>query len=101
MLSNLDPSAQQFLYSLNQISDRMNRAQQRVSSGLKLQQVSDAPDQISELLEARARLDSTQQILANLGRLKAEADSGESALQNALQLFDKVETLGTEGNTDL
>ncbi len=101
MLSNLDPSAQQFLYSLNQISDRMTRAQQQVSSGLKLQQVSDAPDQISTLLEARASLDSTQQILGNLGRVKAEVDSGEQALESAVQLFDKVQTLGAQGNTSI
>src|SRR5712692_6196621 len=101
MLSNLDPSAQQFLYSLNQISDRMTRAQQQVSSGLKLQQVSDAPYQISTLLEARASLDSTQQILGNLGRVKAEVDSGEQALESAVQLFDKVQTLGAQGNTSI
>jgi flagellar hook-associated protein 3 FlgL len=101
MLSTLDPSAQRFLYSLNQISDRMQRAQQQVSTGLKLQQVSDGPDQVSALLQARSSLDSTQQVLTNLGRIKAEVDAGEQGLQGAVQLFDKVQTLGAQGNTDI
>ena len=101
MLSSLSPSAQQFLNNLNQISDRMTRAQQQVSTGLKIQQVSDAPDQISTLLQARANLDSTQQTLSNLGRVKTEVDAGEQALQNAVQLFDQVQTLATEGDTSI
>jgi flagellar hook-associated protein 3 FlgL len=99
MLSSLDPSTQKFLYDLNQISDRMTRAQRQVSSGLKINQVSDAPDQISTLLQARASLDSLQQTLSNLGRVKGEVDSGEKGLQNAVQLFDTVQTLGAQGNT--
>ena len=99
MLSSLDPSAQKFLYDLNQISDRMTRAQQEVSSGLKINTVSDAPDQISALLQARADLDSLQQNLTNLGRVKAEVDSGEQALESTVQLFDRVQTLGAQGNT--
>jgi flagellar hook-associated protein 3 FlgL len=101
MLSSLDPSAQQFLNGLNQISERMTRAQQQVTTGLKIQQVSDAPDQISTLLQARANLDSTQQVLSNLGRVKTEVDAGEQSLESAVQLFDKVRTLGTQGDTSI
>jgi flagellar hook-associated protein 3 FlgL len=100
MLSSLDPSAQKFLYELGQISDRMNRAQQEVSTGLKISKPSDAPDQISTLLQARANLDSLHQTLTNLGRFKGEVDSGEQALQNVVRLFDQVQTLGAQGNTD-
>jgi flagellar hook-associated protein 3 FlgL len=100
MLSSLDPAAQQFLNSLNRISDRMLRAQQQVSSGLKISQVSDAPDSVSLLLQARANLNATTQTLSDLGRVKAEVDTGEQALQNAVGIFDKVQTLGAQGNTD-
>jgi flagellar hook-associated protein 3 FlgL len=100
MLSSLDPASAQFLNNLNNISDRMMRAQQQISTGLKISQVSDAPDSISLLLQARANLHSTQQTLTNLGRVKTEVDAGEQALQSAVTLFDKVQTLGAEGNTD-
>jgi len=68
---------------------------------LKITQASDAPDQISSLLQARASLGSTQQTLSNLGRATTEVNAGEQALQTAVQLFDQVQTLGTEGDSSL
>jgi flagellar hook-associated protein 3 FlgL len=100
MLSSLNPAYQQFLNNLNQISDRMAQAQQQVSSGLKITQVSDAPDSIALLLQADANLSATNQTLSNLGQVKTEVDAGEQALQNAVSLFDNVQSLGAQGNTD-
>jgi len=99
MLSSLNPSDQQFLAELSQISDRMAHAQQQVATGLKIQQVSDAPDQISTLLQTRSDLNATTQVLSNLGRVKTEVDTGEQSLQSAVQLFDQVQTIGAQGNT--
>jgi flagellar hook-associated protein 3 FlgL len=101
MLSSLDPSTQQFLNELNRISDGMSKAQLRVTTGLKISQVSDAPDSISLLLSAGASLNSNTQTLSNLSRVKTEVDAGEQALQNAVGIFDKVQTLGAQGATDL
>ena len=100
MISNLDPSNQQFLNDLNRISDRMQNAQRQLSTGLRVSQVSDAPDVISTLLQARASLSATQQTLTNLGQTKSEVDAGEQTLQSAVSLFDQVQTLGAEGATD-
>ena len=97
MLTTLNPSAQQFLNSLNQIGDNLQRAQLEISSGLKIRQASDAPDSIAPLLSARAELSNTQQSLANLGSFKTETDAGEHALQTAVTLFDSVQTLGSQG----
>jgi flagellar hook-associated protein 3 FlgL len=99
MISNLTPQRQQFLDNLNQISDALNRAQLQVTSGLKVTQVSDAPDSISILLEAHAGLASTGQTLTNLGRFTTEVNAGEQALQSAVTTFDQVQTLAAEGAT--
>ena len=100
MVSVLNPANQQFLNDLNRISDRMQNAQRQLSTGLRVSQVSDAPDVISVLLQTRASLSSTQQTLTNLGQTKSEVDAGEQALQSAVTLFDQVQTLGAEGATD-
>jgi flagellar hook-associated protein 3 FlgL len=100
MLSNLYPAYQQFLTDLNQISDRMAQAQQQVSSGLKITQVSDAPNSIALLLQADANLSATNQTLTNLGQTKTEVDAGEQALESAVGIFDNVQSLGAQGNTD-
>jgi flagellar hook-associated protein 3 FlgL len=99
MISSLNPTTQQFLNELNYISDQMNQAQTEVTTGLSVNQVSDAPDVISTLLSARASLSSQQQISSNLGRVSTEVDAGEQALESAVTLFDQVQTLGAEGNT--
>jgi len=99
MVTNLSPSNQQFLNSLARINQRMELAQRQISSGVRFEQVSDNPDQVSVLLQARASLDTSEQILTNLGRLKNEVDGGEQALQSAVQLFDQVQTLGAQGVT--
>jgi len=98
MISSLNPSGQQFLNNLNRINQQMQKAQTEVASGLKITQVSDAPDQISALLQARANLSAAQQIGTNLGQTKAETDAGEQALESAVQLFDRVQTLAAQGN---
>lgn len=100
MLSSLNPAAQQFLTNLTQINNRMAQAELQVSSGLKISQVSDAPDSIALLLQADANLSATNQTLSNLGQTKTEVDAGEQALQTAVGIFDNVQTLGAEGNTD-
>jgi flagellar hook-associated protein 3 FlgL len=99
MISSLNPNTQQFLNNLNQISDQMDQAQTQVTTGLAVNQVSDAPDVISTLLATRASLSSQQQISSNLEEFGTEVNTGEQALQSAVTLFDQVQTLGAEGAT--
>src|SRR5260370_39980150 len=98
MLSSLDPSAQQFLNDLGRVSDRMSRAQREISSGQKVGNVSDSPDQISTLLLVRASLASQQQIQTNLGRAKTEADTAGQSVERAGTQMEQRQTLGAPGD---
>lgn len=99
MISPLNPSDQQFLNSLNRVADRMSRAQQMISTGVRMARVSDNPDEVSTLLNARASLAAAEQIQSNLERVTAEVDAGEQALQKAVELFERARTLGAQGVT--
>jgi flagellar hook-associated protein 3 FlgL len=99
MISGLNSSNQQFMDNLRRIQTRLNTDQLQIASGLRMQQVSDAPDQVSELLQARASLSASQQVTSNLGSVKSEVDMGEQTLEGAVQLFDQVQTLSAEGAT--
>lgn len=99
MIPTLNPTSQQFLDNLNQIGDAMSTAQEQVSTGLKVTQVSDAPDSISLLLQSHASLASTQQTLTNLGLVTTEVNAGEEAISTATTIFDQVQTLAAEGAT--
>jgi flagellar hook-associated protein 3 FlgL len=97
MLTNLDPNNAQFLSQVNSIRNRMERAQNQLSSGKKLNTVSDDPDQISALLTARASLESAKQINNNLGRVQTEVNAAEKALQQAGKAFERARVLGAQG----
>jgi len=99
MITTLNPANQEFIDGLNRVIDRMNRDQLDISSGVRMRQLSDQPDQVSSLLQARAALAASQQISTNLGNIKTEVDTAEQALQSAVQLFDQVQTLGAQGAT--
>jgi flagellar hook-associated protein 3 FlgL len=77
----------------------MNKAQSQISTGVRMARVSDDPDQVSTLLSARAALSAADQVQSNLGRVTAEVNAGEQALESAVQLFERARTLGAEGAT--
>lgn len=99
MLTNLDPGNSQFLSTVNSIHKRMERAQNQLSSGRKVNTVSDDPDQISSLLTARASLESSKQISSNLGRVQTEVNAAEKGLQQASKAFERARVLGAQGAT--
>lgn len=99
MLSALNPTSQAFVTSLDQISAQMSAAQQQLSTGLKVTEVSDAPDSISTLLQARANLAQNEQIQSNLTLVKTETDTGEQALESAVSLLQQAQTIGAQGAT--
>ncbi len=99
MISTLKPATQQFIDNLAQINQQMQQAQTELSTGLSVNQVSDAPDEISAILEARASLSSTQQINTNLGQFSTEVNAGQQALQSAVQVLDQVQSLAAEGDS--
>ncbi|HYL76996.1 MAG TPA: flagellin [Bryobacteraceae bacterium] len=97
MISSLDSAAQVFLRGMEQIQQRSQRAQRELTTGLRINTVSDAPDQIASLWQTRSELAQTEQIDTNLGRVKSEVDTAEGALQSAVNLMDRAQTLGAQG----
>jgi flagellar hook-associated protein 3 FlgL len=99
MISSLDPESLRFLSGLNQIQQRSERAQRELTSGLKINTISDAPDQIGSLWQNRWELDNAKQLDANLGRVKAEVDGAQTALSSAVTLVQQAEVLGSQAAT--
>ena len=100
MLQNLNPQSAAFVSTMDKIYRRLERAQREISTGLKMSTISDEPDSVSSLLQARADLAFTEQIQANLSRVKAETDGAEHALQSSVTLMERARTLGAQGATD-
>ena len=95
MLDPIDSSSQQFLVAMDGLNKRLEQAQQRITSGLKIQIASDAPDQISQLLQVRSQIAQNQQTKSNLASYKLEEDSASNALQQASTVLDSVKALSS------
>ena len=97
MVSNLDPASELFLSNINRIQQRLAEANRQVASGKKIQQPSDAPDQIDALLQLRADRQRNAQIRSNLGLAMTDAQSADGALTSAIKLMDRARVLATQG----
>ena len=96
MLRRLDPETTKFMTDLADINRRLSESVRRVTSGRRINTISDVPDELTNLLQIRAELKQTEQIRSNLGRVKTEVDSAEQALQAAVSVMERAAVLGTQ-----
>lgn len=97
MIPTVSPSAQLFLADLSNVQSQINTAERQVSSGLKISQPSDSPDQMEALMQIRADLARNSQVTNNLSVVKSETDPAEKALETATQIMDRATTLAAQG----
>jgi flagellar hook-associated protein 3 FlgL len=99
MIIGLDTSSERFLNSLGLTQRRLDQAQLQLASGKRITVVSDDPDQIGALLQARADLGSIEQSKSDLSRVKTEVDTAETAMQNAVKLVEQARVISAQGAT--
>jgi len=97
MIQFFDSSQSMFLNGMERIQAREQEAQTQLTTGLKINSISDDPSRLPVLMEVRSSIARNQQIASNLSRVKAESDSGESALSSAVSLMDNITSLASEG----
>jgi flagellar hook-associated protein 3 FlgL len=90
-------TTQQYLADLNRTETQLQQATTQISSGIAVQQPSDNPAAVSEILQIQSALASNKQIQSNMTSVTAEVNSADSALQSAIQEVTNAITLGTEG----
>ena len=96
MTPSINPNSEIFLSDLQQIQNRIGMAERQLSSGLRVSVASDAPDQISSILQLRAQIAGVQQTQQNLSNVTPQVESGENAIQQAIQVLDTATSLATE-----
>jgi flagellar hook-associated protein 3 FlgL len=97
MYTLLNGSAQLFLAGLERTNLGLAQATQQLSSGLRINVASDAPDQVSMLLQLRAVQQSNAQVQSNLTLAKTDASTADTTLGGAATLMDTAVQLGTQG----
>ncbi len=97
MSSFFNPSGQIFIANLSVIQMKNEQVQEQLSSGFQINRASDAPDEISTLLQLQAGLARNTQITTNLTTVQTNAQASDQALTNAQNLINQALSLGSEG----
>jgi flagellar hook-associated protein 3 FlgL len=100
MITGLNPGNEQFLASLNILQSNLTQADEQLSSGLRVNQASDAPQQIQDIFQTRADLGQANQTVQNLSAIQSQVSTADSAVQSAIQLLSQAISLGTQGTNN-
>jgi flagellar hook-associated protein 3 FlgL len=100
MFNTVSTATNRFLADLSSLEKRLMTSQEQVSSGLRMQKVSDDPDQVSNLLQLKAQLAHNTQLKFNLGRVQTEVNSAEQAINAATSLMDVARQIAAEGASE-
>jgi flagellar hook-associated protein 3 FlgL len=101
MISGLNPANEQFLASLNTLQDNLSKANEQLSSGLRVNQASDAPQQLQDIFQTRADLGQAQQSIHNLTTAQSQLNAADTGVQSAIQLLTQAISLGTQGASNI
>jgi flagellar hook-associated protein 3 FlgL len=97
MLQNISAIGEQFLANLGTLQNQIATTQEQVSSGVQINQPSDNPEEVGDVLELESNLGNVNQVISNLGQVTGEVNTASTALDSATQLMDQVTSLGTQG----
>jgi flagellar hook-associated protein 3 FlgL len=88
---------QGYLSILNANQQQMQQTEAQLSSGYRIQQASDAPADVEEILQIQNSIGQDQQAQSNLSTLQTDLGSADSALQTAVQAVESAISVGTQG----
>jgi flagellar hook-associated protein 3 FlgL len=86
-----------FLDGVSRLQKAQTRTQEDISSGFRVRDAADSPEQIQELVGLVTTLSGNQSWRSNLGRVEAEATAADSALTTAITLVESARTLAQQG----
>lgn len=97
MIPGLSSANAQFVADVNNLQSQLTNTQNQLSTGLRVNQASDAPQELGDIFQSRAELASVNQVSQNLTSVQALVNAGDSSVQSAIQLMQNALSLGTEG----
>src|SRR4051812_16921434 len=97
MFTSISGTTQQYLASLAKVQKQLQNAQSQITSGLRVQQASDDPAAVAEILQVQAAIAHNKQIQSNLGGVKSEVETADSVLQVAVQAVESAISAAAQG----
>lgn len=97
MVSGLSASNQQFLASLNLLESNLSQTDEQLSSGLRVNQASDAPQSVQDIFQTRAELGQANTSVQSLTTVQGQVQTAANAVQTSIQLLNQAVSLGSQG----
>jgi flagellin len=97
MLAGLDAFNSTFLAGLNTTEKRITAANERITSGFRVNEASDDPTAIEPILLYQSQIDQATQVQTNLNLASTSASSADGALSNASTLLDNLTSIAAQG----
>jgi flagellar hook-associated protein 3 FlgL len=95
MVSILNATHLQFLNNLNHTQSLLSQVQGQISSGLAVNTPSDAPDQVSAILQLHSDIQQNEKLTQNLTQVQGQVQTADSNLSSGITLLDQVMSLAT------
>jgi flagellar hook-associated protein 3 FlgL len=96
MTTGINSEGQNFINAINSIQARLNTAQKQLSTGLAVSQPSDAPDELSPILQLHAQINQNQTMQTTLNGTLTTINAAESALSSSVTLLQNASSIATE-----
>ncbi len=97
MIQNINPAADLFLASVNQLQAKAQTDEMQLSSGLRVNKPSDDPTVVSDILQINSSQARNTQIGENLNVVSGVVNVASGALSTAVTTLDQVSSLAAEG----
>src|SRR5690349_24811649 len=101
MLPYLSGPNQQFLSDLQRINSEMADVAKQLSSGLRVSSVADDPSAVEGIMLNQSRIAQLTQTQTNLNNLKPELETGDAALQQAMQQVESAISIASQSTSPL
>ncbi len=97
MLAGLDSFNSTFLSDLGLAETRINKANEQLSSGYRVNQPSDDPGAIDAILGFQSQIDQVTQVQKNLSNATTLANVADSALTSADTMLNQLTSIASQG----
>src|SRR5690242_8604313 len=101
MLPSLPGSSQQFLADLERMNSQLTDVTRQLSSGYRISSVTDDPAAVESMLQDQSQITRFHQVQTNLNNLKPELQTGDAALQQAMQNVETAIQIASESTSPL
>jgi flagellar hook-associated protein 3 FlgL len=97
MIQGMGAISQEFLANLQTLTQETQATQEQVTTGRSINQPSDNPGELGDVLQLESDVGKVTQVSQNLSQVTGQVNTAESALESATTLLNQITTLGEQG----